>query len=112
VLTRGLGDLGGVLGVGMHLDQREMPVGEPQVVAQAALHRFHDRIGVTAMRALEAGVLDERHGRVIRAQRVIARTKGRNEAAQEAAPARAGWDSSSSAARMPSAPGFCVTGER
>ena len=68
---RGLGGLGGELGVLVHVDQREVAEHEPQVVAERAHQLADDRLGLAAVGALEVAVLDERDRGVERAADVV-----------------------------------------
>src|SRR5207237_7259781 len=110
MLRCNLGHLGGVLRVLVDPRQRKMPVHEAQILAHAALDFLHDRIGPAAVGAFEIAILDQRDGGIWRTLDVIARADRQHESAHRDAPA--GWDSSSSAARTPSAPGFLPTSDK
>src|SRR5690349_9364904 len=71
--TGGLGRLGGVLGLGVDLRQREVAEDKPQPRAELLLHFLHDRVGVTAVRALEIAVLHHGERRILCPARVIPR---------------------------------------
>src|SRR5256714_11517055 len=55
------GRFGGVLRVQMQFGERKVAEHKPEAWAQALPHLLHDRVGATAMRALEVAVLDQRH---------------------------------------------------
>src|SRR6185295_8923321 len=87
---------------------------EPHAVAQPRLRRLDNRVGLAAVRALVVAVLDQRHRRVGGALDVVALGVDRN--GERRLPARRGhvassFCRSSSAARIPSAPGLTLLGE-
>src|SRR5438309_2328456 len=65
------GRFGGVLRVQVQLGERKVAEHKPEARAQALPHLLHDRVGATAMRALEVAVLDQRHRGVRRTLHVI-----------------------------------------
>src|SRR5439155_5783374 len=94
---------------------REVAEDEPQLLLHPFLDLLDDRVGLPAVRALVVAVLDERHRRVARSLDVIPFLRhGQDQAgfpsrgSHRATPFAA---RSSSARRMPSAPGFTSVGE-
>src|SRR5687767_1427905 len=100
----------------MDLRQRKVAEDEPQLGAQLLPDRRHDGVGAVTMRTLVVAVLDERHGRVPRANSVIilAHVGTQRSLFVRAHPAASElWACRfSSASRMPSAPGLTPTGEQ
>ena len=95
------------------LAERKVAEDEPELVAERALDLLHDRIGRAAVGTLVVSVLDERHRRIGIALDVVALADRHGQPRMFAAfpHAGAGAASSSSARRMPSAPGLTSTGE-
>src|SRR6202034_738231 len=105
----GFGGLCGMFGVGMHFGQRKIPKDETKFISKPALNFVNYRSRFAAERALVVAVFEQRDRGCRGTANVIAGAYGQGEPALEICPhlpfsgcaAR-----SSSAARMPSAPGF------
>src|SRR5512132_928180 len=93
----------------------EIAEHEPEPIPHPGPHVLDDRVRLATVRALVIAVLDERHRRGSRSLHVIALLVHREgEDGLPLGPAHVASSlplSSSSARRMPSAPGFTPTGE-
>src|SRR6267142_6943016 len=98
--------------VRMRLSQGKVAEGEAQIAAQLALQSLHDRVGLSAVRALVVAVLDQGDARVGRAVDVIAGTERRMQAAHRFFSFWFLVRTSSKAWRAPSAPGLMPMGDR
>src|SRR5829696_951119 len=56
--ARGLGHFRRMLGVRMNLRERKVPKYKAQLIAEPALHLFHDRIRASAIRTLEIPIFN------------------------------------------------------
>src|SRR5262249_28735010 len=96
-------------GMRMRRRDREVPKDELQPIAHRLLYVLDDRIRSSAVGAFVVAVLEQCDRRVRRPLNVIAAFgDGHREARL---PDRSHFGSSSSAFRIPSAPGFIPTGE-
>jgi hypothetical protein len=106
---RSLGGLGRLFGVRMRGRNREVAKDEPEPLTHAGLHFLDDRIGGAAVGTLVVSVLDQSHPCIRRALDVVTPLAHRQREdcvplspAHEVPP----FPSSSSARRIPSAPGL------
>src|ERR1043166_2624538 len=106
------GGFGGELCVGMQVREREVPESHPHQVARQLLELLEDRVGHAAVGALEVPVLDQGHRRSGRTPDVVVLVHRTGEPRLLiGSHGTSALDSSSSARRIPSAPGFTPTGE-
>ena len=72
LLGGGLGRLGGLLRMRVHVVQRQVPPHVADVVAEVGEELANDGLGLPAVGALEVAVLDQGHERVARPAHVVA----------------------------------------
>ena len=77
--ARALGGFRGMLGVRMHLAEREISEHEPEPCSKALLNLPDDRIRLSAVRTFVVAIFDERHARGRRPLEVIALADGQHE---------------------------------
>src|SRR5262249_28500104 len=82
---RGFGSERRLQRVRMHLLQRKLPPDEPNATVEVLEQQLHRRRRLLAVRAFEVAVLDQRHGRMRRAQHMVGRSDRNNQREAHAA---------------------------